>query len=170
PGSLLEQSAPRSIGARERTAHVPEELALEELLGKGRTVLRQEGLGRARAMRVDGAREQLLAGSALAGEEDRHRGARRARDELEDGIEAASLREDAVASEVLPQGGRASTTDTRRALCARQALQRAPAERLADDQRDAAHVAAFLDHVVRGAELHGVDGHVLRPRTGADHD
>ena len=52
--------------AGERALLVAEQLALEQLLGNGGAVDRDEIAVRARALRVDGAREQLLAGAALA--------------------------------------------------------------------------------------------------------
>src|SRR5713226_1271730 len=56
----------------ERAALVAEQLRLEEGLGKGGAVDGHERLGVARALRVERARDQLLAGAALAG--DQHRG------------------------------------------------------------------------------------------------
>ena len=49
-----------------------EELALEQVLRDRRAVQREEGLLGARAVLVDRARHQLLAGAALAGDEDGH--------------------------------------------------------------------------------------------------
>ena len=62
---------------------VAEELALEQGLGDRRAVDRDEGLVAPRRLRVDGARDHLLAGAALA--EQQHRGLelRRALDDLE---------------------------------------------------------------------------------------
>ena len=71
----LELAAPICHGAGERAAHVPEELALDQLLGNGRAVDLDERPGAAKAQRVDVARHQLLAGSVLA--EDQHASVRR---------------------------------------------------------------------------------------------
>src|SRR6185369_2018692 len=56
--------------ARERAALVTEELALEQLARKRRAVDRDERLLAARAARVDVSREKLLAGPALALDQD----------------------------------------------------------------------------------------------------
>ena len=56
----------------ERAARVAEELALEERVGNGRAVDRDEGAVLAAAAHVDRAGDELLAGAALAVDE--HRG------------------------------------------------------------------------------------------------
>ena len=61
-----------------------EDLALDERLGNGRTVDRDEGLRPARAEIVQCARHQFLAGAALAGDEHRHIGGSNLFDERED--------------------------------------------------------------------------------------
>ena len=122
---------------------------------------------------MDRAREQLLAGAALA---DQQYGDRRpcgARSQLEHGIQAAALGEDAVVAKALADGRRGPAGPPARPRCIpgdRQALERAPAERLAHHEGHAAEIAAFLHDVVRGPELHGVDGHVLRSSAGDDDD
>src|SRR5206468_3121120 len=70
--------------AGEGAAHVPEELALEQRLGERAAVDGHERPLAARAVRVDGTCDELLAGAALA--EDEHRAApgRNARDRLVD--------------------------------------------------------------------------------------
>src|SRR2546428_349253 len=70
--------------AGEGAAHVPEELALEQRLGERAAVDGHERPLAARAVRVDGACDEFLAGAALA--EDEHRAApgRDARDRLVD--------------------------------------------------------------------------------------
>src|SRR5262249_56911653 len=87
-----------------------------------------------------------------------------------DAVETAPLREDPVTAETPAQVGSASSADARRALRVGEALEGAPAERLADHQGDAEQIPALLHDVVRGAELHRVHGDVLRSRTGYDHD
>src|SRR5262249_54175582 len=66
----------------ERTAHVAEELALEQRLGERSAIDGDERTGAARAVLVDRARDHLLPGAALA--EDQHRAAarRHSRDRL----------------------------------------------------------------------------------------
>ena len=61
-----------------------EQLGLEQLLGKGGAVDRNERLRRARAVRVDRARDQLLARTGLAEHQDVRFRAGRLADELED--------------------------------------------------------------------------------------
>ena len=62
----LETSDPILVRSRERALHVPEKLALEQLLGYRRAVhLDQWCLG-ARALRVDGARHEFLADTGFA--------------------------------------------------------------------------------------------------------
>jgi hypothetical protein len=61
-------------GARERALLVPEELALEQVLGHGRAVLRDEELVLAARLVVHGAGDELLARAGLALDE--HRDAR----------------------------------------------------------------------------------------------
>src|SRR5437870_7575903 len=81
---LLEEPVAVTLGAGEGPAHVAEELALEERLGEGGAVLHQERRLRARAAAVDGARQELLASTGLAFEEDGHGAQRGALDERQD--------------------------------------------------------------------------------------
>src|SRR5690606_17305565 len=69
----LEQAALGGLGVGEGAALVAEQLALDELLGERRAVDRDERARAARAARVDGARDDVLAGAALAEEQDRGR-------------------------------------------------------------------------------------------------
>src|SRR5690242_3339114 len=62
------------MGAGERPLLVTEQLGLDESLGDRRRVDGDEGPVAARALLVDGPRDQLLPGAALAG--DQHRGRR----------------------------------------------------------------------------------------------
>ena len=66
----LEQARPVLGRAGEGAARVSEELALEQRLGDGAAVDRDEGPGRARGLLVDEPRDPLLARAALAGDED----------------------------------------------------------------------------------------------------
>ena len=69
----------------ERAAHVPEELALEDALGKASHVDGDEGPRAPRRRRVEGARDGALAASVLAGDEDVRVGGPDARDHLQHG-------------------------------------------------------------------------------------
>ena len=72
----LEAAAPLLLGPGEGSALVAEELALDDGLGQRGAVDRDEGaLGAARAL-VEGAGDELLARSALAGDEHGRLGAR----------------------------------------------------------------------------------------------
>ena len=66
----LELAGLVAIGAGEAALDVAEELGLEERLGQTGAVDGDEGLVGARAVGVDGARDELLADAALAGDED----------------------------------------------------------------------------------------------------
>src|SRR5207244_10296081 len=66
----LEHAGALPDRARERAPLVTEHLGLEQLGGDGAAVDRYEGAIGARARGVDGARDQLLAGAALAHDED----------------------------------------------------------------------------------------------------
>ena len=68
---LLEPSLPVADGAGERAAHVAEELRLEQRFGNRAAVERDEPMRAARAVVVDRARDDLLAGAGLAGDENR---------------------------------------------------------------------------------------------------
>jgi hypothetical protein len=59
-------AAPAARRARERAAHVAEQLALQQRLGDGAAVHRDERARGARRAAVDEAREHLLAGARLA--------------------------------------------------------------------------------------------------------
>ena len=67
-----------------------EQFALEQRLGEGRTVDRHQGLGRAGAVAVDGARHQLLARATLALNKDRGVGGRHPANEVVDFAHAGS--------------------------------------------------------------------------------
>ena len=71
----LEPSGPVVDRAGERALDVPEELAFQQAFGQGPAVDADVGARRSRAEVVDGARDQFLAGSGLAHDQDA--GARR---------------------------------------------------------------------------------------------
>ena len=70
---LLEPSLPRADRAGERAAHVTEQLGLEQRLGNRAAVERDEPLRAARAVVMNRARDDFLAGAGLAGHENRAR-------------------------------------------------------------------------------------------------
>ena len=90
---------PRAVGDRtgERAAHVTEELALDQVLRDRAAVHDHERAVRARAAPVDGARDQLLAGAALAGHQHRRVGVRDLVDQLRDRAHRGTAADDAVA-------------------------------------------------------------------------
>src|SRR5213594_370725 len=133
------------VGAGERALLVAEQIGLDERLGDGGRVDGDEGPVTPRALMVDGPRDQLLAGSALAGDQD---GGRRPGD----------LRDQAV--ELLDRG--MPTDDLVEDVRARQlgaqecdlALER-PALEGAARQRQDLVLLEGLGQIVEGAELHG---------------
>src|SRR5207247_11049705 len=86
-GRQLETAEPPGVGAGEGTALVAEQLGLDERLRDGRDVDGDERRALPVAPAVDRARHQLLARTALAG--DQHRGRRR-RDLRDQLVEARS--------------------------------------------------------------------------------
>ena len=65
--ALLELADAPAVGAGEGALFVAEQLAFQEVLRDGRTVQRQERRLGPRAVLVDGAGDQFLAGAAFAG-------------------------------------------------------------------------------------------------------
>ena len=92
----VEEALPVGDGAGEGAAAVAEELALEDALGERRTVDRHEEPVAPVARRVDGARDELLAGAGFALDE--HRGGRRRhpRDQREDVPNRGAVADDLV--------------------------------------------------------------------------
>src|SRR5439155_9445017 len=68
---LLEDALARADGAGERATLVSEELGLDDARRDGRAVEHDERRGAAPALFVNGARDDLLAGSGLAFDQDR---------------------------------------------------------------------------------------------------
>ena len=68
--ALLELADPPAVGAGEGALLVAEQLALQQVLGDGGAVDGQERRLGPQAVLVDGAGDQLLAGAALAGDQD----------------------------------------------------------------------------------------------------
>jgi hypothetical protein len=115
----LEEPFPVAGGSRERAPSMPEQLALEEVLREGRTVHRDEEALAPRAPLVQGARDPLLAGAGLAGQEDGCRGRCDAIDVSPDLAHRRARSHHVVA------GGLASVADAEVLVLAREALVRA---------------------------------------------
>src|SRR5439155_267164 len=171
----LKKPGPGPLGAGEGTAHVAEELALEWPLGQRGVVLSQEGAPRARAVIVDGAREELLAGAGLALEQHRDPRLRRALGQEERLLDGGALADDAVEAVALAQlaaePAHLAARGAERASVPRgRPLQLAATERLAHHHRYGDEVLAVLDEVVARPELHRLDRHLLRTGAGDHHD
>src|ERR1019366_8048179 len=80
---LVEETLLLLHGAGERAALVAEKLRLEEVLGHGAAVDRDEGVGRAGRGPVDRAGHELFSGARVARDEDGRRRPADARDEVE---------------------------------------------------------------------------------------
>src|SRR4029434_7435424 len=93
PARLLEMPLPIGDRPREAAPDVAEHLALEQLRRDRRHIDRDERRIGARAQPMDRAREELLAGSGLAGDEDRQGGPRRLLAGAEGGQESGSARD-----------------------------------------------------------------------------
>src|SRR5581483_4942737 len=156
---LLEAADPPAVGARERALLVTEELRLEERLRHGGAVHLDERPARPLALRVDRVGDDLLAGAALALDEDRRLAAGRGLDDAPDALHRLAL-----ADELMD------------AACLRQLLLEAllaideapPLEGLPDEMQDLVGGEGLRDVVVSAA-LDGVDRGGDRPLT-RNHD
>ena len=92
---LLEPPLARGHGAGEGAARVAEELGLEQGLGNGAAVERDEAVLAPRAGLVDGARDHFLAGAGLAGDEHRRGAGRHGLDHLAEVAHQAAAADDA---------------------------------------------------------------------------
>ena len=92
--------------AGERALHVTEEVALHQTLGDGRAVEGDQGAVAARARVVDRARDELLAGAALAVDADVHVADRRLGDPREDGGHLRRLADHGVVGRAGQRGKR----------------------------------------------------------------
>ena len=143
-------------GPRERALLVPEQLALDELLGDGRAVDLHEGLVAPQAVAVDGPRDQLLAHPALA--RDEHGGV--------GGGGAPHRVPHLLQGRALPLHPVALVEAELEAPVLLREL--ALAERVARHEQQALAVGRLLDEVV-GAELGGLHGRGHRAVPGEDH-
>ena len=148
PEAASKRPMRRSRGVGEGAPLVAEQLALDQPVGDRGAVDGDEGTLAARPQIVDGPRDQLLAGAALAPDQHRDLRHRDATDGLED------LLHDGAAAEQAPE------LILRRDLRAQPhhlALQLAAREQLAHLDAERLHLEG-LGQVVGGAELHGLDG------------
>ena len=91
---FLEPAELALAGAGEGAALVPEELALGQLAGQGAAIDGHEGAVGDGAQLVQGARQQLLAGAAFAGDQHGQPGARDAAGLFEDAQQGRRLADD----------------------------------------------------------------------------
>jgi hypothetical protein len=149
---------PRAVpdGTGEGAAHVPEQLALDQLRRDGRAVHLDERPVAARRLAVNRARDELLAGAVLAGDEH----ARRRGGHLGDAVLQRPQRVR------LPHHleARVDALAQPRVLLGELHV----LERVAQQHQDAVGVERLLEDVV-GAELGRLDGRLDR-RVPADHD
>ena len=92
---LLEASLPIADRAGERAAHVAEQLRLEQRFRNRAAVERDEAVHAPRAVVMNRARDDLLAGAGLAGDEDRAVGRRDGLEQLKQPRHRAALADDA---------------------------------------------------------------------------
>src|SRR5262245_3278783 len=123
PVRLLEMSLPVGDPPREAAPDASEPLALEQLRRDPRQVDRDDRPVGARAQAMDRPREELLAGSWLAHDEDRQRRARRLLEVAEGGQERGITRDDADALTRLAQPLLRGIAQRKRRAAARLALQ-----------------------------------------------
>ena len=163
----LELSELARVGAGEGALLVAEQLRFHQRLRDGRHVDRDKGLAGPRAALVNGARHQLLAGPALAGDED---GGRRLRDLDDELIDPRHLRMTADHAVEGPVAGLDGATGRCRAQAEPRALERAFLERALHEPLDVGGVER-LDQIVIRAESHRFDGGAdVTHGGGEDHD
>ena len=93
---LLEPPLAVADRAGERAAHVAEQLGLEQRLGNRAAVERDEAVHAPRAVVVNRARDDFLAGAGLAGDENRAVGRRDGFEQLKQPRHRAALADDAL--------------------------------------------------------------------------
>src|SRR5690606_37609625 len=149
-----------AVGARERALDVAEQLGLEQVFRDCAAVERHERGVTAIALAVDEARDELLAGSALAGDQHGRRVACDLRGNLERARHGGRLRDDlAVAS--LDADFLAQARDF--------AAQRLTLLGLLEREHELVRTER-LGEVVVGAALHRLDGHLDAAVGGHDDD
>ena len=165
-------------GAGEGAALVAEELALEQLARQRRAVDRDERLRAARTRGVDVARHQLLAGAALALEQDRRAARRDARGDREHALQRRGARDDAALAARraagVGAGAAALARPARARMLAHQVQEIGRRERLGEEvERAELHRRdRVLDRAVRRHHHHRQAGMPLlhrRQQLGAGH-
>ena len=150
--ALLELADAAAVGAGEGALLVAEQLALQQRLGDGGAVQRQERRLRPRPVVVDGAGDELLAGAALAGDQDRDV----LRGDAADGLVDLTHRRAAAEDRAIRVGIRLGLGDHRRGAHPTGDLQG-----LADHPPQMVQVER-LEEVVVGALLHRLNGRIGR--------
>jgi hypothetical protein len=156
---LGEQAQAIGAGVGERAALVAEQLALDQRLGHRGQVDRDERRLGPRRVVVDRARDQLLAGAALAGDQHRRGRAGDPADQSEDLLHGLGPRDD-VLEAVLALDLALQPRDL--------SPQRALGQRLVDQEQELLDLERLGDVVV-GAELDRLDRGLDRAERG-DHD
>ena len=154
---LLEDALVIGHRAGERAAHVAEQLGLEQRLGERAAVDRHERTARAPAVAVDRARDQLLAGAALARDQHRRRRVGGVRDLLVDGEHPGRC-------------GRRSPAGTSSPLCSGSGDARRPRASARSTVALTSRDVERLADVVEGAGAHGCDGGLQRAEAADQHD
>ena len=157
---VLEQADLGVRRAGERSAHVAEELALEQRFDDRGAVHRDETSILARPKTMERFRDQFLAGAGFSGDEHRARVRREAADRVEELLHAGAAPDEAVELELASDVG----VDTQQCLAALEAL----AHR--DQQLAQAIDVERLRDVVERTRLDGFDGGVDRSRVGHQDD
>src|SRR6266852_861654 len=146
-------------GAGEGALHVSEELGLHQGFGDGAAIDRDEGTSPARALLMDGLRDQLLTGSALARDHHRRQPVCGLSDDLKQLDHLSALADEALeaalASELRPE-------------LAVLVLKPLALEGIGDRQLDLVELERLGDVVV-GAQLHRLDRRFGRGE-GGDHE
>ena len=155
----LEEPLLALVGVGERALHVAEELALQQVLGKGPAVDGDEGRVLARRQGVDGLGHELLARPALSRDEHGGAGGSDRAHDVEEAGHGPRHPEDPLEAVARPELG----------LEAEVLLLKAHVlERLADDDLELVHVEG-LGEIVVGPELHGPHRR-FRGAVGGHHD
>ncbi len=138
---------------------MPEELVLEQIVGKGAAVDADERSVLAIAVEVQGLGDQLLAGSALARDQDGALGGRHPVDEVEDPAHLPGAADDALEGVLaVDQRPELGVLTLQAAVLPAKML---TLDRLADDDLEVFELAERLAHVVERPELECVASHRL---------
>ncbi len=161
PVGRREETLRAGHGAGEGALHVAEELRFHQRLGNRAAVHRHERAGPTRRLQVHGARDQLLAGPALAGDHHRRAAVGRLADRLEDLENARALADESFEAVL------ASQLALELAVLVLQAL---ALERVGDGEPQLVELERLGDVVV-GAELHRLHRRLGRGERGHhEHD